>query len=196
MSFRSRLLLFFMIIVIVPMVAVALVLFSITADSETGKADAAIAEGMRGAFALYNADRAAAQPALKRVASDPGVASALSKRDAAGASARIAALKRRFPNVSGISVFTPDRKPVAGIGSIASVAPAVAAPSIRGRRIGYVAVSTTTAQQYVREVRRVTGLEARLLTGRNVMASTLAERGTAQPKSGNVRIAGDRKSVV
>ena len=32
MSFRSRLLLFFMIIVIVPMVAVALVLFSITAD--------------------------------------------------------------------------------------------------------------------------------------------------------------------
>jgi diguanylate cyclase (GGDEF)-like protein len=38
MSFRSRLLLFFMIIVIVPMIAVALVLFSITADSETGTA--------------------------------------------------------------------------------------------------------------------------------------------------------------
>ena len=46
MSFRSRLLLFFMIIVIVPMIAVALVLFSITADSETGKADAAIAQGL------------------------------------------------------------------------------------------------------------------------------------------------------
>jgi len=45
-SFRSRLLLFFMIIVIVPMVAVALVLFSITADSETGKADAQIAQGL------------------------------------------------------------------------------------------------------------------------------------------------------
>ena len=33
MSFRSRLLLFFMIIVIVPMIAVALVLFSITAKN-------------------------------------------------------------------------------------------------------------------------------------------------------------------
>src|SRR6266480_2583231 len=53
MSFRSRLLLFFTIIVVIPMVAVALVLFSLTADSETGKADAEIAQGMRAAFAMY-----------------------------------------------------------------------------------------------------------------------------------------------
>ena len=61
MSFRGRLLLFFMIIVIVPMVAVALVLFSITADSESGKTDAQIAQGLRAAFAVYDADRARAR---------------------------------------------------------------------------------------------------------------------------------------
>ncbi|MEA2437328.1 MAG: hypothetical protein QOF65_1884, partial [Thermoleophilaceae bacterium] len=77
MSFRSRLFLFFMIIVIVPMIAVALVLFSITADSETGKADAAIAQGLRAAFAVYDADRAKARPELEKVARDPELAAAL-----------------------------------------------------------------------------------------------------------------------
>src|SRR5436305_2201573 len=192
MSFRSRLLLFFMIIVIVPMVAVALVLFSITADSETGKADAAIAEGMRSAFAIYNADRVAARPALRTVASDPAVASALAARDSARVSARITALKTSFPSITGVAVFTPDRKPVAATGSLAAVAPAVAAPSIRGRRVGYVAVSTTTAQQYVHEVQRVTGLQVRLLSGIGLAASTLPEQGTVQPRSGNVRIAGSQ----
>jgi len=51
MSFRTRLLLFFTIIVVVPMGAVALVLFSITSQSQLGKADARIAEGLRVAFA-------------------------------------------------------------------------------------------------------------------------------------------------
>ena len=47
MSFRGRLWLFFALIVIVPMIALAIVLFSLTASSETGKADAAVAQGMR-----------------------------------------------------------------------------------------------------------------------------------------------------
>src|SRR4051812_50110353 len=71
MSFRSRLLLFFMIIVIVPMIAVALVLFSITADSETGKADAAIAQGLRASFAVYDGDRAKARPPPRGVGPAP-----------------------------------------------------------------------------------------------------------------------------
>src|SRR3954452_19061482 len=80
-SFRSRLLLFFMIIVIVPMVAVALVLFSITADSETGKADAQIAQGLRAAFAIYDSDRSEARPQLARVARDSGLTQALAGGD-------------------------------------------------------------------------------------------------------------------
>ena len=70
MSFRSRLLLFFTIIVVVPMGAVALVLFSITSQSEIGKADARIAEGLRVAFAVYRQDRAEAVPELVATAFD------------------------------------------------------------------------------------------------------------------------------
>ena len=43
MSFRNRLTLFFVLIVVVPMVAVAFVLFSLIATSESGKADARLA---------------------------------------------------------------------------------------------------------------------------------------------------------
>src|SRR3954470_3591385 len=77
-SFRSRLLLFFMIIVIVPMIAVAWVLFSITEDSETGKADAQIAQALRTSFAIYDADRGAARVPLASVAGDRPLATALS----------------------------------------------------------------------------------------------------------------------
>ncbi|MDQ3935300.1 MAG: hypothetical protein M3340_11805, partial [Actinomycetota bacterium] len=80
MSFRSRLLLFFTIIVVIPMVAVALVLFSITEDSETGKADAEIAQGLRSAFFLYDDARDDARRLLDDVARDPALARGLSER--------------------------------------------------------------------------------------------------------------------
>src|SRR5689334_18749589 len=77
MSFRTRLLLFFTIIVVVPMGAVALVLFSITSQSELGKADARIAEGMRVASSIYRDDRGRALPELRRIARDPALRRAL-----------------------------------------------------------------------------------------------------------------------
>src|SRR3954463_15295120 len=98
-SFRSRLLLFFMIIVIVPMVAVALVLFSITEDSETGKADAQIAQGLRAAFAIYDSDRAEARRQLARVARATPLAQALARRDRAALAARIRTVTRSVPGV-------------------------------------------------------------------------------------------------
>src|SRR5437763_15257504 len=103
MSFRSRLLLFFMIIVIVPMIAVALVLFSITADSETGKADAAIAQGLRAAFAVYDGDRARARPALEKIARDPQLAAALARHDGRAAAARLTALAGGLPGVRRVA---------------------------------------------------------------------------------------------
>ena len=71
MSFRGRLFIFFTIIVIVPMAAVAVVLFKITSDSETGKSDSRIAQGLTTALAVYQADADRAQTALTQVARDP-----------------------------------------------------------------------------------------------------------------------------
>jgi diguanylate cyclase (GGDEF)-like protein len=190
MSFRSRLLLFFMIIVIVPMIAVALVLFSITADSETGKADAAIAQGLRAAFAVYDGDRAEAEDELERVARDPRLAAALADGDAAAVRRRLQALARSVPDARRIAVYDNDRRLVASVGAADAVAPAVAAPSAGARRIGLVAVSTTTAAEYAREVKRVTGLDARVVMSGRLLASTLGESGPAELRSGNVEIDG------
>jgi diguanylate cyclase (GGDEF)-like protein len=189
-SFRSRLLLFFMIIVIVPMIAVALVLFSITADSETGKADAQIAQGLRAVFAIYDSDRARARPQLTRVARDPQLARPLARRDRAALQARLRQLLRTVPGVLRIAVYDSSRRLLTAAGRPDAVAPSVAAPSTGGRRIGYVAVSVTTANAYASEVHRVTGLDARVVLGNRVAASTLPEGGAVAVRSGDARIGG------
>src|SRR5204863_2557118 len=82
MSFRGRLFIFFTIIVIVPMAAVAVVLFKVTSDSETGKSDARIAQGLTTALAVYQADGDRAHNALTQVARDPQMSRALARRKA------------------------------------------------------------------------------------------------------------------
>jgi diguanylate cyclase (GGDEF)-like protein len=190
MSFRSRLLLFFMIIVIVPMIAVALVLFSITADSETGKADAAIAQGLRASFAVYDGDRAEAKDELEQVARDPALAAALARRDAGAVLARLDALAREVSGVRFIAAYDNQRRLVGSMGATDAVATAVAAPATASRRIGLIAVSVTSAADYAREVKRVTGLDARVVAGGRLLASTLEESGTVPAKSGDVEIGG------
>src|SRR3954462_15573908 len=190
MSFRSRLLLFFMIIVIVPMIAVALVLFSITADSETGKADAAIAQGRRARCAVHAGDRAEAGDELEKVARDPQLAGALARHDAAAVRRRLAALHTTVPSARWIGAYDNSRRLVAAVGDPSSVAPAVAAPSAGARRIGLIAVSVTTAADYAREVKRVTGLDGRIVTGNRLLASTIAESGPVEARSGDAEIAG------
>src|SRR4051795_13256217 len=111
-SFRSRLLLFFMIIVIVPMVAVALVLFSITEDSETGKADAQIAQGLRAAFAVYDGDRGQARPGLTRVLHDPVLAAALGRGDRKAIAKRVPKLAVQLPALRRIAIYDAGRRPI------------------------------------------------------------------------------------
>jgi diguanylate cyclase (GGDEF)-like protein len=190
MSFRSRLLLFFTIIVIVPMIAVALVLFSITADSETGKADAAIAQGLRAAFAVYDGDRNAAKDELTRIARDPKLAAALARHDDAATHKRLLELLRIVPGVRRIAAYGNDHRLMAAVGSLDAVAPAVAAPMAHNRRMGLVAASVTSAGGYVREVKRVTGLDARVVADGRLLASTLRERGSVDARSGDATIAG------
>ncbi len=77
MNFRARLRLFFILLVILPMIALAIVLFTLTSRSETGKADAGISAGTRTAFAVYEESAAAAGPAVRAVAADPQLSAAL-----------------------------------------------------------------------------------------------------------------------
>src|SRR5438552_940504 len=127
MSFRTRLLLFFTIIVVVPMGAVALVLFSITSQSEQGKADARIAEGLRVAFSAYRQDRAAALPELRQVARDPDLRRALGASSGSAASRLLERFVRG--DVRSVALYDDNGRLVASAGDSPPVAPAIAAPT-------------------------------------------------------------------
>src|SRR5215210_5450720 len=94
MSFRGRLRLFFALIVIVPMIALGAVLFALTASSETGKADAGIAAGMRTAIGVYREEMAEAQRVLPEVARDPVLRRALAAGRTPTAERRLRELAR------------------------------------------------------------------------------------------------------
>src|SRR5687768_16694080 len=92
MSFRARLRLFFALIVILPMIALAIVLFTLTARSETGKADAGIATGVRTAFELYRQAASDAEPALRSVADNEPLRASLAEGTRAETAERMRAL--------------------------------------------------------------------------------------------------------
>ena len=191
MSFRSRLTLFFTIIVIIPMIAVALVLFTLTAESETGKADARIAQGMRVAFSLYEQAAADARPELRRVAADQGLNAALLGGRAAAARQRMSQIVRFRPSIEAIAFYDRSGDLVARGGSRRAVAPASVARTVPGRgRLGTLSVSVTTAREYVRQVERLTGLEAAVLRSGRRLASTVSAELPRRAGSGDVEIGG------
>jgi diguanylate cyclase (GGDEF)-like protein len=167
-SFRGRLRLFFVLLVIVPMIALAVVLFTLTARSETGKADAGISAGTRTAFGVYEEEAARAEPALRAVASDRRLRAAL----AAGRG-----VDRRLDElVSGdvvlIELYSPDRELIAQAGDSTGVAPRGAPIAAGGETLGILVVSVTGADVLARRVKTLTGLEAAVFRDRRLLAAT------------------------
>jgi diguanylate cyclase (GGDEF)-like protein len=173
MSFRGRLRLFFTIIVIVPMIAVAVVLFTLTARSETGKADAEIAAGLRNAFAVYDRDSGKARPALTVVGRDGELRAAVLRKDGRAARRRLRALARSEPSILSIELYGASGGLLSRAGSPRGIAPASAPlTSAGGRRLGLLSVSVTRAGSFVREIERLSGLEVAVFR-RGRLASSL-----------------------
>src|SRR6201991_2205588 len=80
-SFRTRLRLFFVLIVIVPMIAVTLIVFRLIAESENGQADARVAARQETAISLYYDARAKADRLAARIGRDQQLARALRAND-------------------------------------------------------------------------------------------------------------------
>src|ERR1700704_1466127 len=128
MSFRGRLFIFFTIIVIVPMAAVAVVLFRVTSDSETGKSDSRIAQGLTTALAVYQADIDRAGGALAQVAHDPQMSRALARRQAKPLRARARQILRARPDIAAIAFYDLRGRRVAYSTRAPALAYATAAP--------------------------------------------------------------------
>ena len=95
MSFRNRLTLFFVAIVILPMVSMAFVLFRLLSDNERGKADARLAARQQTARNLFAEDAERAGRLSVRLRGDQALARALRTRDDAVFSATLTGRRTR-----------------------------------------------------------------------------------------------------
>src|SRR5437588_11622859 len=122
MSFRSRLTLFFLAIVVVPMISVGVLVFVLIADNETGKADARLSEAQAVARSVYRQAVGDASAALRRVGADAQLTAALRRGDAGAARARAATLIQTF-HLQRLKA-TANGGTLADIGDQSAVAPA------------------------------------------------------------------------
>lgn len=187
MSFRARLSLFFVLIVILPMLSVAIVLFRLIADNETGKADASVAARQRTAINLYEAAQQRAGRAIAAIGTDERLAQALrSGRDrAAVRRARVLLDRRELARmVIAEGAVTLD------VGSPDAIAPAERELVGRGdERFGRLQVSVELAGDYAAGVRRVSEADVVVRAGGRTLATTLppAARSIEVPGPGEPR---------
>ncbi len=178
MSFRNRLALFFVLIVIVPMLAVTFLLFRLIAQSENGKANAAISAQHDVAKQLFGEQRDLARIAIEReLRTDRVFTSALERNDRRRAAKRARQLERS----RGIQriVLVQDDRVALRVGDRTAIAPATRQiQSSSGRPLGTLQVSVVDARAYARRVQRVTGLEVVVREGGRVIAGTLPGFGT------------------
>ena len=190
MSFRGRLTLFFLLIVLVPMVAVGFIVFALIGTSETGKASTQLAAQQRTMAGLVQETVAQGDRAATRVAQDRQVATAVRDGDRAALRARLDAL-RRADGAARI-LLTRDRATVSDVGDPAAILPATRQLlDAAGRDVGRLEVGATTADAFAARVRRLTGAQAVVLRNGRVAASTLGAATPADlPRDGKVEVGG------
>jgi diguanylate cyclase (GGDEF)-like protein len=189
MSFRSRLRLFFVLIVIVPMLSVAIILFRLISDNETGKADAGLAARQQTARTLYQDAVRRAERAVQAIGSDRVVVQSLLAGDSERAGRR-AAQMIESRNIRRAALVR-DGRVLFDVGDRGSVGLArLRLQSRAGRAVGTLEASVTHADRYARLVRRVTSLHVVVEGGERTLSSTV-ENAPDLPPPGRPREIGD-----
>lgn len=188
MTFRTRLTLFFVLIVVVPMLAVAVLVFVLIADNENGKSDARVGGGQVAARGLYKEFTEQAAVGLQRVARDPEFTRALRARDPRAADRRALVLRRNLGltriavqvggrasiNVGDATAVAPDRRNLVGTG---------------GTSLGRLEVSVVTAGEYVRLLKKIGSFNAVVREGDGLLATSLTGvTNRSLPKVGSVHV--------
>ena len=191
MSFRNRLTLFFVVIVVVPMIAVALLLFRLIADSEAGKADAGVATAERSAVGLYRlyASSASAHAAVAAVSADAALGRSLARGDATAAQHHVEAILSRT-RIVRLQVVNGGRI-LADAGRTDAVAPITRElVDAHGTVLGRLELSLHDAASYIARVHRLTGADAVAAAGGRLLASSRPGMPATLPDVGDVKIGG------
>ena len=194
MSFRSRLSLFFVLIVVVPMMAVGLVVFRLISDSQNGKADARVSEGRAAAIGIFRASRDRADTAAVALARDGRLIAALRSGNDAVATARSTTLLRT-EHLQRIRIrWSPVAVDVGARDAIAPVERRLQGAG--GRAVGTLTVSELTVPVFARTLQRDLGLDVVVTrTGSPPYSTDKDLRNVSVPDSGTIDAGGVRYRV-
>jgi diguanylate cyclase (GGDEF)-like protein len=186
LSFRLRLTLFFVLIVVLPMAALAVVVAQVASDSADGKTDARLDAGLRAATTLFDRaqdeSRAAATLAAQGLVDDPAAMAALSDGSAS-------ALKPIAASIDTDNIDSVVLTAKGGGEARAGDSDAVAASTVKlvdsaGDEVGSVAISTTSADEYVDLVKSASGQDVVLIGPTGQVSGTLTVEAETLPDSG------------
>ena len=191
MSFRGRLALFFMLIVAIPIAAIALLVAEVTRDSNAGKADARLSTAVTTALSVYEGDVEAASDAVAELLTDQSVLAALESGNPSGIKAAARAGGER-EGLERLTVESPAGPEIDAIGRGGAIA---TADLTTGGAGAYVfTASVTGPTEYVEEVGRLTGLDVALVGDGGVIAGFGAADRVEAPaagQSGDVEVDGE-----
>ena len=179
MSFRSRLTLFFVLIVIVPMASVTVVIFSLISDNEKGKANAGIKARQDTATNLAKVAITESDRATMQVGADRPLAAAIRSGKRAAVQRRAAVLLPAL-HLERLLIYGPDKHALADVGRKDAILPATRQLQDNGKPVGTLQVAIQSGDEYTKLVKDVTGLEVVVRRRGFVLASTLSG---ADPKA-------------
>jgi diguanylate cyclase (GGDEF)-like protein len=189
-SFRNRLTFFFILLVILPVLAVATVGILIVRNSEEGKTDERVEQAGRAASEIYGDARERAATIGDTFAADDKVAAAIRTDDRQLLEQRLGQLADR-EGVIGVRLTTQGKPPIE-----AGRDDGVAAASFRfkadGKTAGDMVLSATSADEYADLLGRVTGLDTLITSGGEYVAGSLRGASGMIPLSGDVEVAGKK----
>jgi diguanylate cyclase (GGDEF)-like protein len=181
-SFRNRLGLFFVLIVIVPMMAVAVLLFGQLSQSERDIGSANIRARQQAAQRLFGVQQRAAGDRIRSIGKDHVLGQSLRADDIPRARKRAAQLIRsqRLARI----VYVENGRTLFAVGRKTAVAPAqLPLETPRHKPIGTLEVSLIDAPDFAEQVRRVSGLEIVVRNGSRILTGTLDEAADIKPAS-------------
>jgi diguanylate cyclase (GGDEF)-like protein len=181
-SFRGRLALFFVLLVVIPIAAIAVLVVDVTGDSQAGKADARLSVALEVALAAYEEDVEIARAELSELIAEPGVTAALRAGDGADIEAAMRAAAGAA-ELEYLRVVMPDGGELAVLGGGEPFA--VARVRTEAARDTYdVEGSITGHTEYAETVRERIGLTVALTDAGRPAASTTNVDGADLPAPG------------
>jgi diguanylate cyclase (GGDEF)-like protein len=188
-GFRNRLRLFFLVIVIVPMIAVAAVLFWLVGAAETGKVDGQLAQAQGTAETLYQDTQEDAGRAAEAIGRDRQLTQAVQQGDDDAIQQRLNALS--FRRTRYVVLELDDGRRFRA-GRLPAVAPVTARLVAGDEQTGSLTVSVSSAAHYAETVKRYSSAHVVLSEGGRTIATTMPSAANEPlPERGETEIAGN-----